>query len=206
MWAATELLLSIGFAAAHPTRLGLETVIVPRNLVHIPELWRFCRERNIFPYFEFVKMQGRAEHHEPDLRVPPAEARDLFEWLRDIDRADYGLDWPMLPPIAAYRCTQIYCGCYVTGRGSMQPCPGIPFGVGRIMLQNGRTNLEDLLRRDPFPALRQIRYKVSGPCQSCQVDPERLCYGCRACAYLGDGVSASDPTCWNVAPAARTGA
>ena len=36
----------------HPL-LALETVILEPNLAEIPEMWRYCRNSNIIPYFEF---------------------------------------------------------------------------------------------------------------------------------------------------------
>jgi MoaA/NifB/PqqE/SkfB family radical SAM enzyme len=159
-------------------------------------LWRFCREHNVFPYFEPVKIQGRAEDHVERLRCTPATLQELFYALHALDRSQYGLDWPVLPPIPGFRCTQIYSGCYVTSQGTLRPCPGTWHHVGPVKLSNGHTNLQELLARPLFPEMRQIRCRLTGPCASCRADPEGLCYGCRACAWLTTGPFGSDPGCW----------
>jgi MoaA/NifB/PqqE/SkfB family radical SAM enzyme len=197
MWAAIEMLLNAGYNTTTPTRLGIESVITPENVLEIPKLWRFCREHNIFPYFEGVKIQGRALYHEAKLKCDPTVMEKLFTDLRRIDNKDYGLDWPLLPPIPGFRCTQIYCGCYVTARGHVRPCPGVLHHVGLIRFEGPHTNLRQLLSNPPFPELRHIKYLIKGPCGYCRADPDGLCYGCRACACDTNGFLGSDPECWN---------
>jgi MoaA/NifB/PqqE/SkfB family radical SAM enzyme len=199
MWAAIEMLLDSGYNTTTPTRLGIESVIVPKNVSEIPLLWRFCREHNIFPYFEGVKILGRAEYHEAKLKCNPTVMRQLFINLHDIDSSVYGFDWPLLSPVPGFRCTQIFCGCYITARGRVRPCPGLFHHVGLIKFEGSHTNLRQLLTNPPFPELRRIKERLKEPCRSCHADPDGLCYGCRASACDTNGLFGLDHECWYVA-------
>ena len=188
--AAIAQLLELGLAATTPTRLALETVILPANLSHIEPLWHLCRERGLFPYFETLKRCGRA-HQRPDLVVPQQQLRALFRRVAAWDRAAFGLAWPPHPPYLGFTCQQHRYSCFLHFDGGVSPCSGLPLVVGNVR----QAPLAHILSRHPFPELRQLPEGLTGRCGQCPFNPS--CYGCRANAYAATGdLFAEDPDCW----------
>jgi MoaA/NifB/PqqE/SkfB family radical SAM enzyme len=188
--AAMEQLLALGFAETAPTRLALETVIIPANLSEIEPLWRLCREHGIFPYFETLKRCGRAEQH-PEFVVPQEQLRALFRRVADWDRAAFGLTWPPHPPYLGFTCQQHRYSCFIRFDGGVSPCSGIPLVVGSVR----RAPLSDILSHSPFPELRRLPEGLTGRCGQCAFNAS--CYGCRANAYAATGdLFGEDPDCW----------
>ena len=179
------------FDAGYPNKshkLGIETVVVRQNLEGIPEIWTWARDRGIVPYVEIMTLQGRARQH-PDLEVSPAELKQLFELLSDIDRKRYGLFWEPHPPIAASQCARHEYSCTVVANGDVNPCPGVDITIGNVRdkpLQNILNESEVIYK------LRNIRRFIKGKCSRCHLKDG--CYGCRGHTYQITGdILAEDP-------------
>jgi len=189
MWQGLQHLLETGLAERG--QLGLETVITKANYTKITEMWQWAREHNIIPYFELTKIQGRAKQFPNMLEVSPRSAHVLFKSLLKIDRRQFGYDWVPTPPIPGSHCHRIYCGCYVTVAGNVQPCSGVGISFGNIKMEK----LANIVAKPSFQKMRHLERYIKGKCQSCQ--QLGLCYGCRGNAYQMTGDPfASDPSCW----------
>jgi len=84
-----DILLKEGFAEEN--RLGCGTVINSFNQTEIPNIFRFYRENNIFPYLQMVSPFGRAKER-PDLWAG-VNNRQIYDELRQIDQTEFGYDW-----------------------------------------------------------------------------------------------------------------
>ncbi len=94
---------------ARERRLGLQNIIAPANLREISGMWRWARNRHVYPYFELVHLQGRAAAHSRELALKPEQAEKVFHELLHIDKTQYGFDWEPVPPIPGSRCDRLYC-------------------------------------------------------------------------------------------------
>lgn len=196
MWRGVQNLLKTGLAERG--QLGLETVITKDNYAEIVEMWRWAREHRVVPYFELAKIQGRARRFASALEISPSQAHALFESLLRIDREEFKYDWVPTPPMPGAHCHRIYCGCYVTAAGNVQPCSGVAVTFGNIR----RQKLVDIINKPTFRKLRYVERNIGGKCRTCQY--LGLCYGCRGNAYqiTGDPF-AGDPGCWFTANSSR---
>ncbi|MFU8818405.1 MAG: radical SAM protein [Desulfurivibrio sp.] len=193
-FAGIEKGLAALLAAGYPDEghlLGIQTIICRQNYQELPDLWRWARSRKIIPYVEMMTLQGRASEH-PELAVPMAEIKALFEKLAQIDAEEFGRDWTPHPPLAASQCSRHEYSCTVTSIGEVHPCPGVNLPAGNIRDQS----LADILSGSKIiQDLRNIRTTIKGKCSGC--DHNTSCYGCRGHAYQVTGdYLAEDPLCW----------
>ncbi len=89
-------LIDAGFASPedpHRLRLGVSIVSCRANLDQIAHIWHFCRQRNIFPSLEALKITGRANAYLPDQEIAAEEIRNYKLETLEIDREHYGFDW-----------------------------------------------------------------------------------------------------------------
>jgi MoaA/NifB/PqqE/SkfB family radical SAM enzyme len=212
---AIDELMSAGYGMEESApRLGVESVITWRNYDEIVPLWRWIRDRNLFPYIELTKLMGRAKWTEyaEQNRVDVESARTLFEHVAKTDRDEYNCHWTPIPPIMASQCTCYYCGCYVDMKGHIHPCSGVDAdGLGKATDPNG---LENAVRSKSFHTrVRSISQHLQGKCGACRLSRLPVgCYGCRAHSYwekaetdnLFDAYCKEDPLCW-IAPAEAEG-
>ena len=180
--------------AGYPDRdhvLGIETIICGPNYEEIPTLWRWARSQGVVPYVEIMTLQGRATDH-PELEVPSAELKKLFEELARLDGEEFGHQWTPHPPLAASHCARHEYSCTVTSVGDVQPCPGVSVKAGNIR----ESSLAEIIHQSPvIQELRNIRTTIKGSCGECDLGD--LCYGCRGHAYqLTGDYLAADPLCW----------
>ena len=183
-------LQSVGYPdAKHP--LGIQTIICQQNYQELPDLWRWARKEKIIPYVEMMTMQGRATEH-PDLEVPVAQIREIFETLAKIDADEFGRNWLPHPPLAASQCSRHEYSCTVTANGDVTPCPGVSVVAGNIRNHKLAEIIND---SKAIQELRNIRSTIKGKCAQC--DLNTTCYGCRGHAYQVTGdYLAEDPLCW----------
>ncbi|MDD5452274.1 MAG: radical SAM protein [Desulfovibrionales bacterium] len=187
---ALDILLAAGFSDCEPTRLGIQTVIVPSNLKNIEDLWRFCRQGNYYPYFETLRRCGRAASR-PSLVVPKTGLAKLFLRLQSIDLEVFGLTWDAHPPHVAHTCQQHFYSCYVRADGSVTPCSGLSIVQGNVC----GSSLRHILNQPLFQRLRKMHENIQGACAMCRFG--KGCYGCRANAWASSGdVFGNDPDCW----------
>ncbi|MGA2140079.1 MAG: radical SAM protein [Verrucomicrobiia bacterium] len=176
---------------AEEKRLGLETVITRMNVLDIQEMWRWARDRRIYPYFELVHIEGRAIQNADTLLLSKEEIKCLFQQLLQVDRERYGFDWIPVPPIPGSRCDRLYCGCYVCLGGTVQPCAGLPIPIGNVR----QSSLAEILNSETIRRLREPKKYLAGKCSQCQY--LGFCYGCRGDAF-GSACNpfSTDTMCW----------
>lgn len=185
-----RLLMEAGYPA-NGTVLGIQTIICRQNIDELLPMWIWAREEGIIPYFEIMTYQGRARENAA-LSVPVPEVRAVFDQLREVDRARFGITWDSRPTIAAFSCKRHLYSCLVNSRGYVQPCTGVDMPLGTVR----EKPLREILEGSPIIAnLRNIYENIEGRCRTCAYGGE--CYGCRGNAYQITGnYLASDPTCW----------
>jgi radical SAM protein with 4Fe4S-binding SPASM domain len=171
--------------------LAVSTIICQDNLAELPDLWRWLRDRDIAPYFEMITPQANAVDH-PELEVPAADIKRVFQEIAAIDREHYGHDWEPQPPLMGNKCLRHRFSCLVTAQGEVMPCVGVTLAIGNVR----ERPLADILQNSEIIRdLKNHRETIKGPCRAC--DQAAECYGCRGAAFqiTGDYL-ASDPLCW----------
>ncbi len=182
------------FKAGYPDKdhkLGIEGVICRQNINEIFNLWRWARNRGIFPYFECITQAGCAAN-KTDIIPEKHEIKRIFKELSRIDKEEYGHEWTAKPPIAGFTCNRHLYSCVVTSQGYVMPCIGVDIKIGNIR-EDKLKNI--LIYSNVRDELVNIKTNIKGPCRTCENNSE--CYGCRGNAYniTGDYLAA-DPTCW----------
>lgn len=126
------------------------------------------------------------------LNVTPQETQAMFETLARIDAEEFGITWPVQPPLVGRRCLRNRYSCVLAPDGTIKPCVGVPIMVGNLREKPLQTILAE---SEVIANLRDYRQKLKGPCRDC---PQFSgCYGCRGTAYqLTGDYLASDPLCW----------
>lgn len=186
-------LMKAGFNSCTPTRMGVETIVCKENLREIPRIWRWLRDRNVFPYVELVKIQGRAKQNENILKITKGEAKELFEELLDIDKRWYGYDWIPSPPFPGFNCNLYYYNCYIDCTGHVQPCVGVEEHMGNIRNEP----LASILAKPDFLKIRNINQHLKGKCGTCERNKSLECYGCRGHVFnTTKDPYGSDDMCW----------
>jgi MoaA/NifB/PqqE/SkfB family radical SAM enzyme len=167
------------------------------NRDEIADIWRFCRERNIFPNMEVLTPTGRAKETLPDQGLETAEIQDYkFDLLR-LDRDEFGYDWLPYTPLAGSGCLQHLYSLYVTLEGNVRPCAPTKFDEHPALQVDGtypyNTSLITLGEIYTSPLFRYVRHidaHLEGKCGGCEHLDE--CIGCRGYAYAV-GVNAGKP-------------
>lgn len=184
---ALDLLVEQGFNLPSPTRLSVNTIAFQGNLKELPEIHRFCRDRNIYPMTGDFIPTGRTEAGQ--FVAPTAllgmskEERVLAEkllqpltqservWLRNqlqgIDR-EFGIEHAGCPSYyGGGICTQ-QIGLYVDIEGNIWPC--VARGImHKGVMQNGLLgnvrngdSIETIWNTHPY--LKKIRSNFNGSC------------------------------------------
>ena len=179
-------------------RLGLSFVISKENIDELPALWRFCRERGIFPNLEMMVPDRRAANL---INLIPTKE----EWesaklqLLKIDQDEFGFDWLPYTPLLGSGCLQTFYSLFLTVEGYIWPCAGIQIEEFNI----DEYTLEEVINLPLFELTRHIDLHLKGKCNSCKYINK--CVGCRGMAFnlarlrgesILDAVCAEDPTCF----------
>jgi MoaA/NifB/PqqE/SkfB family radical SAM enzyme len=190
-----EYLLEAGYSGKEGApRLALETIVCRQNYDEIFPIYRFCRENNLTPYVEILNVQGNAKKNKDTLVISPSEAYELFKTLKEYDENEWGITWPLTPPIAGQTCKRMYYSAYITATGEVQPCPGVDISSGNIKEQKLRTIISE---SKIFSDVRYTGRNVEDPCRTCYFAEHFKCYGCRGAALQLSGSHLDgDPTCW----------
>ncbi len=170
---------------AETRRLAVESVITKLNYDEIPALFRWCRDRDIVP---FIEMMEHACDGARELDVTPQQHVELFRDLQRIDREEYGYEWDIVPPWAAYRCRNIYLGVAVDAWGNVTPCSGMRYNLGNIR----EKSLKEIWESDEARKIRDPARQEPQPWGGKTLG----CYGCKSHAYhLTGNPYALDPRC-----------
>ncbi|MBE0481363.1 MAG: radical SAM protein [Dehalococcoidia bacterium] len=179
-------------------RLGLSVVTNRLNQNEIEEIWRFCRDRSIFPNLEVLTPTGRAATELPGLGLTREEVQAYKLRLLEIDRTDYGFDWLPHTPLPASGCLQHLYSLYITIEGNVRPCAPTKFDENPALRVNGvyphnvRTrSLREIYNDQLFDYVRHIDRHLEGKCRECEHLCE--CIGCRGYSYSVGTNEGKDP-------------
>jgi len=97
IYAGLQILLNAGFASP---RLAVDATIMKSTLEDLKQVFVYCRQNNIIPYFEALIMAGNALLHPYSMKkeqLSPEELVAFFKELREIDETKYGYTWVITP-------------------------------------------------------------------------------------------------------------
>lgn len=182
-------------------RCGASFVVTAINLVGIPEVWRFCRENNLYPNMEELIPRGRGHLSEKKIQVDKRELYRLKKKLLEIDRKKYGYEWNVYTPLPGHGCLQFFYSVYVTCQGYVRPCADVDIKYFNIR----NTTLNEILRSPFYRVTRNIEKNLHGKCGTCNITD--ICHGCRGRAFsigIHEGLDSyqavcrEDPACCRV--------
>lgn len=176
-------------------RLAFQTIITPYNLKEVEDLYKFCRNLKIIPYFETVLKKEEATNH-TDLYLSDQENRVIFEKLSEIDREIYGIDWFPVPSFANFQCTELYYSMLIDNFGYIRVCAGIWKEYGNIREES----INWYWNEPNFKRIRnELDNKLKGKCKNCEIrELDECAYGCRAYSYINDSdIFGEYSECWH---------
>lgn len=183
-------LIAAGFNQSQPSRLAIDSVIVQQNYKEIPDIFRFCRDRNIIPYITTELPGGRGKDNAGILDLSVNKIRDVFQQLLEIDHG-YGYNWEPHPPIVAGgSCKKILYQLFVGHTGEIGVCPGLNISLGNVR----ETSLAQALQSD---LVRKVRHPEES-CQSCPIckGKNKTCTGgCLLSKQNAGNLFGVDPQC-----------
>lgn len=175
--AGIKMLIKKGFNKSYPTRLGADILVMKRNYNEIEKIFRWCRERNIFPLVKpfLCNERGRSKFVMENLYLSPLKIKELYFKLAEIDRKDYGYYWEPTPPYAGINCNYYLYHIVVTIMGDIWPC----IGLSHLCLGNIREkSLKECWESKTMKKIRNIFQHIKGICQKCEKFKKEICYGC----------------------------
>lgn len=193
---ALKNLLSVGYSNQKNLFLALETVVTKQNYNEIENLYKKWRTQNIVPYVEILTEQGLAIKNK--IRISPEQGKKLFLKLLKYDENEWGISWPLTPPIAGQICKRMLYSAYIRSDGNVQPCPGVEIESFDSNIRN--RSLKWILKNvEVFKDVRNIYNNLKGKCSTCHYKNKFGCYGCRGTAlFQGGDYLGEDPTCWYI--------
>lgn len=194
-------LISIGYTkkSGSKLKLGLSFVTTVLNIDEIPNLWRFCRDNNIYPNHELLIPRGRAEINNIDLQPTKGQIIELKQELLRIDNMDYGYNWLPYKPLTSSGCLQVFYSIYLTTEGYVRPCADID--IKDFNVKNH--TIAQIIDMDFFKLIRDVDKHLEGKCKDCEYGYE--CIGCRGFVYTVafkkgcnpyKAIIGEDPLCW----------
>jgi MoaA/NifB/PqqE/SkfB family radical SAM enzyme len=182
---AIETLIDLGFTSHEPTKLGIDVIVNKGNYSEIPNILRWCREKNIFPIIGGYIPSGRTingtfsgyksiENLTNNLQseiislLKPIEQNKKIELINDLKEIDesFGIEHPDNP--AYYSggiCTQTL-GLYITIYGEIYSCIAKKCldGSSDNLLGNIRNNDKIIEIWKNNNCIKHIRQKFDGSC------------------------------------------
>ncbi len=195
-----ENLLHVGFAAgdSQRLRLGMSFVTTSLTLDETPEIWRFCRDRNLYPNQEVLVPRGRAVTDSSSLTATMPQVHAVKRKLLEIDQEEYRYTWLVHAPLTGHGCLQHMYSIYLSSQGYVRPCADVDIELFNVK----NMSIKDIVQTPFFQTARFIDTHVQGKCGGC----EHLnhCVGCRGLAFstgLNEGLgiyealTREDPLC-----------
>jgi MoaA/NifB/PqqE/SkfB family radical SAM enzyme len=179
-------------------RVGISFVVTALNYSGIEDIWKFCRENNLYPNAEDFIPRGRGRQNVDMLTVSPEKGYQLKQRLLLFDRETYAYDWLVHSPLACHGCLQTMYGAYLSCEGFVRPCADIDIREFNVE----QMRLADIIKTPFFQFARHIDQHIQGKCAGCE--HHQICVGCRGNAFcvgraegLGiyQAVSREDPAC-----------
>lgn len=179
-------------------RAGISFVVTKLNYESIEEIWKFCRENNLYPNAEDFIPRGRGQRNAGLLHVSPEKGSQLKQRLLAFDRRNYGYDWLVHSPLACHGCLQTFYGAYLSCDGFVRPCADIDVREFNVR----EMTLAEIIKTPFFEYVRHIDEHLDGKCAACEYN--NVCVGCRGNAFcvgraegldMYQAVSREDPTC-----------
>lgn len=116
--------IEAGFAK--DDRLLMDCPIDRYSLDEVPDLLRYCRERNILPYFESYIVHGQEVGVQVEHKITAAELRELFLELQRIDFEEFGIKTELGKGMRIYTadfCMKPVYGFAIKANGEVRTCP-----------------------------------------------------------------------------------
>lgn len=185
-----DILIETGFNKTRPTRLAIESVISRRNIGEIPNIFRYARKNNIYPYLELVTPSGRGKKYSHVLSQK--EAKKIFYDLLKIDKSEFGYSWTPHPPQISNSCQFFLTAIYIGANGKVQPCPTVDIELGDLRIEK----LSKIIKKPLAVKFKNIKDNIKGKCKNCAKCND-FCYGCRGAAFsVNSDALDPDPICW----------
>lgn len=191
-------LLDAGYSNTHKDelRLGASFVVSNLNYTEVEDIWRFCRQNNIFPNLEMMIPNGNASEMEEQI-VSATDWGHLKRKLLQIDQKEFGYNWFPYTPIVGVGCFQVMYNLYITVKGEVRPCSSIHCHAASVY----DYSLKEIINLPFFVKARHIEQHLQGKCGEC--NKHQVCIGCRGLAYSTnksckpeiDALCSSDPSC-----------
>lgn len=158
-------------------RLGIVTSIMQDNIEEMPDLLRYARMNHLIFDADTLLPRGRGE----TCGCKPLDeaVREMILRLQEIDREEFGNDWPMTGSyIASPPCTRFSNHLYISKTGKVHPCVG---SVGVDLGDLKKQPLREVWDADMTKIIQGHNY--SGKCTTCKNYQESKCHSClgRAC-------------------------
>jgi MoaA/NifB/PqqE/SkfB family radical SAM enzyme len=185
-------LLKMDFNRKGTSKLAIQSILTPYNIEEIPELYRFARRNNIFPYFETVLKKGSASENS-NIYLTDDQIKDIFLQLLEIDKKEFHIEWFPAPSFVGFFCTELYYGMFIDNFGYLKPCAGI-----HVQLDNyNNKSLKELWSNDLLIKLRNVDENIKGNCKDCVHRLKSCFYGCRGDAFLNtNDIFGAYHECW----------
>lgn len=195
-----EHLMEVGFADGdtHELRLGASFVTTSLTLDETTDIWRFCRDHNMYPNQEALVPRGRALTELSDLTPTLKQLNDVKKKLLRIDQQEYGYSWLVHAPLTGNGCLQHMYSIYLTAQGYVRPCADVDIELFNVK----NMPVKEIINTPFFQMARHIEERLEGKCGGCEYLTD--CIGCRGIAFstginegLGiyDAIKREDPLC-----------
>ena len=176
----------LNFKDEQRLKLGASFLVNKTNSYNVPEIWKFCRDRKIFPNLEMMIPNERGDKIN-DLLLSREDWKELKLEVLEIDRKEYGYDWLPYTPLLASGCLQIMYNLYLTVEGFVRPCSDIQVNIANIK----DYSLKEIIELPFFQKARNIDKYLQGKCGNC--DHLSECIGCRGLAFTTSRNDGEDP-------------
>lgn len=155
---ALEILVKNGFNKGNPTSLGIDAVITKMNKNEVLDLFRYCRQNNIFPIIKpFMPLGGALRVKEWE--VERDEVVELFRKSMNIDRKEFRIDYEFSLTYMGSPCDQRRYAIFVDILGNAFICTGSSKLLGNIR----ETKLKDIWNRKDLKEMRKLKYNKCFP-------------------------------------------